>query len=99
MIEEAAINVSGINLEFSNTKYCRTVFNALSDPDFSLYPAMTGYQFFGLKKKMNFTRLGNYDICSFVRVEISIKSQLDVKLRYWQDTCSRNSVKFRADFT
>jgi len=59
MIEEAAIDVSGNNFEFSNTKYCRTVFTKISVPDFSLYPAITGYQFFGLKKKMNFTRLGN----------------------------------------
>ena len=54
MIEEAAV----------------PFFNNISDPDNSLYPAMTGYQFFGLKKKMKFTWLGNYDICSFVRVEI-----------------------------
>jgi len=55
IIQEAAVDVSGINLEFSNTKYCRTVFDTLSVPDLSCYPAMTGYQFFRLKKKMNFT--------------------------------------------
>jgi len=55
MIKEAVVDVSGNNLKFSSTKYCRTVFNTLSVLDLSCYPAMTGYQFFGLKKKMNFT--------------------------------------------
>jgi len=32
-------------------------------------------------------------------IQIEALTQFDVKLRYWQDTCSRNSVKFRVDFT
>ena len=49
MIEEAAVDVSGNNLEWITAE---PFFTKISIPDISLYPAMTGYQFFGLKKKM-----------------------------------------------
>lgn len=51
MIEEAAVDVNCSNLELSNTKYCRTVFNTLSVPDFSLYPAIMSGQIFHFEKE------------------------------------------------
>ena len=56
MVEEAAVDVSGNNLE-SIIQYCRTVFTKISVPDLSLYPAIMSAEFFVLKKKME-KRLG-----------------------------------------
>jgi len=48
--EEAVVDVSGNNLEWI-IQYCRTVFNTLSVPDFSLYPSITSGQIFHFEKE------------------------------------------------
>jgi hypothetical protein len=47
MIKEAAVDVSGNNLEWI-IQYCRTVFTKISVLGFSLYPAIT------IEKKFSF---------------------------------------------
>jgi len=49
MIEEAVVDVSGNNLDWITAE---PFFKTISVPDLSCYPEMTGYQFFGLKKKI-----------------------------------------------
>ena len=95
MIEEAAFDVSGNNLEFIN-QYCRTVFQQNICSDLSLYlEIMSGQKNFFEKENRERTR-GNDRKWILLDLEImisvvlselkySIKSQLDVKLRYWQD--------------
>ena len=56
MIEEAAVDVSGNNLESITAE---TVFTKISVPDLSLYPSITSGQFFCFEKENGERTRGN----------------------------------------